>query len=92
VISRGLVEGLSQAEIGRRVGCSPSTISREVARNGGVREYRAVAAERATCERAKRPKQFKFAGNIDLADVGNLLVGAVVVTNTDQCEAAGRVP
>lgn len=69
VISRGLVEGLSQAEIGRRVGCSPSTISREVVRNGGVREYRAVAAERATCERAKRPKQFKFAGNIDLADV-----------------------
>ena len=69
VISRGLVEGLSQAEIARRLGCHRSTVSRELARNGGSEKYRAVVAERAACQRAKRPKVFKLAGNMVLAGV-----------------------
>lgn len=59
-ISRGLVAGESLASIGRRLQRPTSTISREVARNGGRDSYRAAAADRATWERAKRPKMTKF--------------------------------
>ncbi len=69
VISRGLVAGLSQAEIARRVGCHRSTVSRELRRNGGPGAYRAVAAERAACRRSKRPKPFKLADHPVLAEV-----------------------
>lgn len=40
-ISRGLVAGESLRSIARRLGRAPSTISREIARNGGSRKYRA---------------------------------------------------
>lgn len=68
-ISRGLVAGLSFAAIGRRLGKVTSTISREVNRNGGRDSYRAVAADRATCERARRPKATKFEQHPTLATV-----------------------
>jgi len=55
-ISRGLEAGYSLRAIGRQLGRSPSTLSREVARNGGVDAYRALAAERAAWARARRPK------------------------------------
>ena len=41
-ISRGLVAGESLRSIAGRLGRSPSTVSREVARHGGARRYRAV--------------------------------------------------
>ena len=41
-ISRGLAGGESRRSIARRLGRSPSTISREVTRHGGVRRYRAL--------------------------------------------------
>ena len=44
-ISRGIAAGESLREVARRLGRSPSTISREVARNGGVKGYRATRAE-----------------------------------------------
>lgn len=59
-ISRGLVQGLSLAEIARRLDRPTSTISREVKRNGDRDAYRAAAADRATYERAKRPKSTVF--------------------------------
>lgn len=59
-ISRGLVRAESFRSIGRRLGRPPSTISREVNRNGGREDYRAAAADRATCERARRPKPTKL--------------------------------
>src|SRR3954447_26338638 len=46
-ISRGLAAGESLRSIGRRVGRAPSTISREVKRNGGRVRYRACPADRA---------------------------------------------
>jgi IS30 family transposase len=46
--------------IGRRLGRAPSTVWREVKRNGGRDQYRAAAADRATYGRAKRPKQTVF--------------------------------
>jgi DNA-binding CsgD family transcriptional regulator len=54
-ISRGIVGGESFRSIASRLGRSPSTVSREVANNGGLHRYRAVGAHRASRRRAKRP-------------------------------------
>ena len=59
-ISRSLALGRSFAVIGARTQRSTSTISREVNRNGGRQLYRAAAADRATCARAKRPRKSVF--------------------------------
>ena len=60
-ISRGLAAGDALRVIAVRLGRAPSTISREVSRNGGRQRYRACAAERAMRRRAKRPKPAKLA-------------------------------
>ena len=59
-ISRGIAAGLSMRQVGRNMGRSPSTISREIERNGGPRVYRAQAADTATWARASRPKRCKL--------------------------------
>jgi IS30 family transposase len=60
-------QGCGVREIARRVGRSPSTISREVRRNaatrGGLLEYRATTAQWHAERRARRPKVAKLAGN-----------------------------
>jgi hypothetical protein len=53
-IAAWLAEGLSHAEIGRRLSRPTSTITREVNRNGGPAGYRADRAQRATQQRARR--------------------------------------
>lgn len=53
-IASGLAEGLGYAAIARRLGRPTSTISREVARNGGPAGYRAEHAHEATGRRARR--------------------------------------
>ena len=60
-ISRGIVVGESFRSMGRRLGRAASTISREVAANGGRRRYRAVRADTAAWDRALRPKASKLA-------------------------------
>jgi len=55
-ITRGIAAGLSSRAIARSIGCAPSTVSREIARNGGRDAYRATVADRAAWERARRPK------------------------------------
>ncbi len=55
-ISRGVAAGLSQRGIAAALGRSHSSISRELARNGGRGAYRATAAEQAARMRTKRPK------------------------------------
>ena len=59
-ISRGLAAGDSQRAIAARIGRSPSTVSREVARNGGRPSYRAGSAEQAALSRGRRPKPAKL--------------------------------
>lgn len=68
-ISRGLVEGLSLRHIASQLGRAPSTVSREVSRNGGYDNYRAIEAEGATWQRALRPKQCKLAARPELVDI-----------------------
>ena len=60
-ISRGLATGRSTRLIAGRIGRSPSTVSREVVRNGGPRQYRAAHAERDAWDRALRPKRCRLA-------------------------------
>lgn len=53
-IAAGLADGLSYAEIARRLDRPTSTVSREVGRNGGPGRYRPQQAQRATARRARR--------------------------------------
>jgi IS30 family transposase len=62
----GLDVGESFASIARRVGRPTSTVSREVARNGGRGEYRAWRADRQACERARRHRPSKLVTNTRL--------------------------
>jgi IS30 family transposase len=60
-ISRGLAAGESCRAIAQRLGRAPSTVSRELTRNGGRRRYRAQIADAAAYRRAVRPKPCKLA-------------------------------
>ena len=60
-ISRGLAAGLSLRAIAQGLGRAPSTICREVNANGGPQRYRALVADRAARQRARRPKAAKLA-------------------------------
>ncbi len=60
-ISRGLAAEDSCHAIARRIRRAPSSVSREVARNGGRVGYRAAEAEQATRRRGRRPKASKLA-------------------------------
>jgi len=60
-ISRGLSVKRSLRAIARQLGRAPSTISREVRRNGGPAAYRAAGADQAAWDRALRPKTCKLA-------------------------------
>lgn len=60
-ISRGLVAGESFRSIAGRIGRAPSTVSREVAVNGGRDRYRAVDADARALRELARPKTCKLA-------------------------------
>ncbi len=61
LISRGLAAGHGVREIARSLTRPASTISREVKRNGGRTQYRAVDAEQRAWRRAERPKPCRLA-------------------------------
>ncbi len=62
-ISRGIAVGLSMRAIAAQLGRAPSTVSREINRNGGRRRYRANKADEAAWRRAERAKTCKLAQN-----------------------------
>ncbi len=62
-ISRRLVAGESLRTIARHLRRPASTVSREIARNGGPQAYRAVQAEESAWQRARRPKLRKLQAN-----------------------------
>ena len=65
-ISRGIAAGRSIRRIARGLGRSPSTVSREIRRNGGCKAYRASQADRQAWERALRPKPCRLALHAEL--------------------------
>ncbi len=68
-ISRGIVAGHSIRTIASQLGRAPSTVSREIRRNGGQRRYRGNKADEAAWQRAHRPKTCKLAANYALAHI-----------------------
>src|SRR6266545_1622439 len=60
-ISRGLAADRSIREIARTLGRSPSTVSREIGRNGGRQAYRAAEADAQAWRRAQRPQRCRLA-------------------------------
>ena len=66
-ISRGIVADLSIRSIANHLNRSPSTVSREIKRNGGYDNYRATQADVSAWERAHRPKLCKLACNRTLS-------------------------
>ncbi|CAB3910359.1 hypothetical protein LMG26846_04978 [Achromobacter insuavis] len=75
-ISRGLARGASDRAIGRELGRSASTISREVSRNGGPGKYRACDAEKQFLKRGRRPKPYLLASEPELRSIVTRLLEA----------------
>lgn len=68
-ISRAVVAGHSIRSIATQLGRAPSTISREIKRNGGQGCYRASQADQVAWDRAHRPKTCKLSENRTLAHI-----------------------
>ncbi|MFT9640375.1 IS30 family transposase, partial [Alcaligenes phenolicus] len=68
-ISRSVVAGDSIRAIAIRLARAPSTISRELKRNGVMQGYRANNADELAWERARRPQVCKLVRNRELAQV-----------------------
>ncbi len=65
-ISRGIAAGRSIRRIAQGLGRPPSTVSREVRRNGGGGAYRASEADTRAWERSLRPKPCRLARHPEL--------------------------
>ena len=65
-ISRGLATHRSARSMARLLGRSPSTVSRELSRNGGYDRYRAALADEKAWARTCRPKRCKLASSLRL--------------------------
>lgn len=68
-ISRGLATSCSLRSIAKQLGRAPSTISREIARNGGSKNYRAASANICASNNALRPKACALQANDHLVTV-----------------------
>ena len=68
-ISRSVATGQSIRSVATRLGRAPSTISREIMRNGGQECYRASQADQAAWDRGRRPKTCSLAENRSLAHI-----------------------
>jgi IS30 family transposase len=68
-ISRSVAADQSIRSVAARLGRAPSTISREIMRNGGQECYRASLADQAAWDRGRRPKSCRLAENRTLAHI-----------------------
>jgi len=84
-ISRGIAAGVSLRSIAAQLHRAPSTISRELKRNGGHRRYRAAAADSRAWNCALRPKLCKLARHEELRQ----LVAARLSENWSPQQIAG---
>lgn len=74
-ISRGRALGESCRVIAARLGRAASSVSREIARNGGAAKYRATAADAAAFDRGRRPKESKLSTSPELRRVVEMQLG-----------------
>ncbi len=68
-LSRSVAAGQSLRSVATRLGRAPSTISREIMRNGGQQCYRASQADQTAWDRGRRPKICRLAENRTLAHI-----------------------
>jgi IS30 family transposase len=68
-IARAVVTGHSMRSMATLLGRAPSTVSREIKRNGGQESYRASQADESAWDRGRRPKTCKLAQNRALAHI-----------------------
>jgi len=68
-ISRGVAAGESARRVAARLGRAPSTVTREIARHGGRRRYRAGEADKQAWENGRRPQVCKLARDAALSDL-----------------------
>lgn len=66
VITRGVAAGRGVRSIAAELGRAPSTVSREIRRNGGRSHYRCVSATARALAHKARPKQCKLAKSLRL--------------------------
>lgn len=71
IISRELARDKSARFIGKLLGQHHSTIAREIKRNGGAAEYRAIAAQERYDQYKVRPKEWKLVTSTRLHDAVN---------------------
>jgi IS30 family transposase len=86
-ITRGIARDASVRAIARALHRAPSTISREIIRNGGRAQYRAAGADAAAWRRATRPKECVLARHPALCGV----VADQLRANWSPREIAGRL-
>ncbi len=84
-ISRGLSAGASVRAMARSLGRAPSTISREIIRNAGPDQYRALDADARAWRHAKRPKRCRLATTAPL----RATVAAKLRANWSPAQIAG---
>ncbi len=84
-ISRGISAGESIRSIAMRLCRPPSTISREINRNGGAKRYRATRADELAWVRAKRPQACALQAGGKLAQ----LVGSKLALRWSPQQIAG---
>ena len=68
-VSRGIAAGCSSRKIAAVLGRAPSTISREILRNGGRERYRANEADQNAWDRSRRPKRCRLSTRARLRQV-----------------------
>jgi hypothetical protein len=84
--SRGLRAQMSLRSIARSLKRSASTISREVRRNGGIKDYRAAPSDVAAWDRSHSPKLCKLAGRLSLSTARQHMLACVRGGDIDQAD------
>ena len=91
-IAAGVAAGAVVAGDRSRLGRPPSTVSRELARNGGRAQYRPSVADQAAWDRAARPKPCKLAHEPGAARARRRGPEAAVVARADRWLARVEFP
>lgn len=82
-ISRGIAAGRSVRAIASQLKRAPSTVSREIQRNGGETHYRSSKAEERAWERSRRPKKMPACDQWEAAANGREQAEDAVVAAAD---------
>lgn len=78
IILTGVTLGLPYQKIATKVGCSKTTISRELNRNGGYKDYSAIQAQDNYQRRRLNSRRLRLLENDDLR---NFVVRKIMVSH-----------